>query len=176
MRQAAQIATRKKLRGLSRLVLLRLERGQTLNPSPEVLRALSLLYERTYDELVCLFVSHRFGTRNIIVGSSGTGVESTGPHAAERKVGEEHGGREDAMQHQADPRSSASASQSAFLVRHGEHLVHIAVRFTELADELEQLGHAYISGNLPDSEATPAGRDAGRGAARAKTRRAGPPR
>lgn len=61
--QAAKIAARRGLSALTRQVIIRLERGKTKNPEPNVLRALAELYERPYDELVGLFVEVRFGLK-----------------------------------------------------------------------------------------------------------------
>lgn len=42
--------------------LQRLEAGKTLNPDPSLIRDLSALYKRPYEELVAKFVEARFGT------------------------------------------------------------------------------------------------------------------
>jgi transcriptional regulator with XRE-family HTH domain len=60
-RQAGDIAARRKLNGLSRQVLLRLENGRTKNPEPNVLRALADLYEMSYEEIAARFIAVRFG-------------------------------------------------------------------------------------------------------------------
>jgi transcriptional regulator with XRE-family HTH domain len=60
-RQAADIAKRRRIKSLSRQVLLRLEDGKTKNPEPEVLRALAELYERPYEEIAARFIAVRFG-------------------------------------------------------------------------------------------------------------------
>jgi transcriptional regulator with XRE-family HTH domain len=59
--QAADMARRRGLSALTRQVLLRLERGQTKNPEPDVMRAIAALYEVDYRVLVEQFVRVRFG-------------------------------------------------------------------------------------------------------------------
>jgi transcriptional regulator with XRE-family HTH domain len=71
-RQAASIAFRRRLKVLTRQVLLRLEAGRTKNPEPEVLRALAELYEMPYEDLVQRFVERRFGLALPAVGISNT--------------------------------------------------------------------------------------------------------
>lgn len=71
-KQASDIARRRGLTPLTRQVLLRLEKGQTKNPEPNVLHALADLYEITYDDLVSRFVTHRYG-RGAAALSDGVG-------------------------------------------------------------------------------------------------------
>lgn len=59
-RQAAEIAGRRGLDGLTRQVLLRLENGRTKNPEPSVLRALARLYDMTYAKMAARVVAVRF--------------------------------------------------------------------------------------------------------------------
>jgi transcriptional regulator with XRE-family HTH domain len=70
MRRAADIARRQKLAGLTRQVLLRLEKGQIKNPDPDVLRSVATLYGETYDRVVQLFVTERYGSDQIWQGTS----------------------------------------------------------------------------------------------------------
>jgi len=60
-KMAADLAERRGLKGLSRQVLLRLERGQIKNPEPDVLRAVAELYEVPYSDVVLRLVAARFG-------------------------------------------------------------------------------------------------------------------
>ena len=62
-RQAGDIASRKKLKGVTRQVILRLEAGRTKNAEPEVLRGLADLYGMTYEALAATYLSRRYGLR-----------------------------------------------------------------------------------------------------------------
>jgi transcriptional regulator with XRE-family HTH domain len=64
MRQAAELAKRKGLKELTRQVLLRIEKGQTKNPEPAVLRSLAELYEQNYRSVVAMYVEEQYGLRH----------------------------------------------------------------------------------------------------------------
>jgi transcriptional regulator with XRE-family HTH domain len=59
-RQAACLAAHRNLR-LTQHVLLRLEKGKTKNPDPEVLRAMADLYNVPYEWLVQRWTRERYG-------------------------------------------------------------------------------------------------------------------
>lgn len=69
-RQAASIAERNKLPGLTRQVMWRLEAGKTKNAEPDVLRSLALLYEVPYQDLVARWVKVRFGVTCTVTGEA----------------------------------------------------------------------------------------------------------
>jgi len=81
-RQAATIAKNRRITGVSYQVLQRLEAGRTKNPEPELLRALSKLYEVPYETLVGRWVERRFGAggRDLIrqTGDQQSGASPTG--------------------------------------------------------------------------------------------------
>lgn len=83
-RTAADIALRRNIKPLTRQVLLRLERGQTQNPKPEVLRALATLYERPYAEIVTRFAwaRYRVSLTESRIAPPSNGVLSSSVHAA----------------------------------------------------------------------------------------------
>jgi transcriptional regulator with XRE-family HTH domain len=58
---AADIAQRRELAPLTRQVLLRLERGQTKDPSPGVLKAIASLYEIPHEEVVRRLAAVKYG-------------------------------------------------------------------------------------------------------------------
>lgn len=64
--EAADFARRRALKSVTRQVILRLERGQTKNPPPEVLRELADLYDISYQDLVAKWVAYRFGVNDLI--------------------------------------------------------------------------------------------------------------
>lgn len=68
-RQAVEIARRREIPSVTRQILIRLERGQTKNPEPEVLRGVAALYEMPYEELAGRFVAHRYGVSVVIPGA-----------------------------------------------------------------------------------------------------------
>jgi transcriptional regulator with XRE-family HTH domain len=59
--QAADMAKRRGLKGLTRQILLRLENGQTKNPDPKALRAAASLYGVKYETLIGLVIAERYG-------------------------------------------------------------------------------------------------------------------
>jgi transcriptional regulator with XRE-family HTH domain len=72
-RQAGALAERRKLPGLTRQVLWRLEAGRTKNPEPEVFRAIAELYEESYEEVIAKWVVYRYGVSDLIGHGVGTG-------------------------------------------------------------------------------------------------------
>ena len=61
--QAADIAKRRGLSLITRQVILRLERGQTKNVEPDVLRQIASLYETSYRHVLASWVEHRYGAQ-----------------------------------------------------------------------------------------------------------------
>lgn len=64
LRGAASMAARRKLTPVTYQVLFRLEKGQTKNPKPEVLKAVADLYGIPYETLVGHFSEQRYGIGN----------------------------------------------------------------------------------------------------------------
>jgi transcriptional regulator with XRE-family HTH domain len=61
LRQAADLARRRRLSILNLNSLGALERGKTKNPQPALLRELATLYEMTYEELVAPLIDQQYG-------------------------------------------------------------------------------------------------------------------
>lgn len=59
--EAASLAERRGLKGLSRQILLKLEKGLIKTPDPETLRAVAALYGVDYMELFTRFIGKRYG-------------------------------------------------------------------------------------------------------------------
>jgi transcriptional regulator with XRE-family HTH domain len=92
--EAASLASRRQLSALTRQVLLRLEKGKTKNPEPDVLRDLAALYEVPYDDLVARWVNARYGVKPRDLtrhadGEDGSFVGGAGDPAATRLLEEE---------------------------------------------------------------------------------------
>lgn len=62
LRQAAHIASQKKLRRVTRQVMLRLEKGQVKDPHPDTLRQIATLYRVAPDAMIDKFVAAKFRT------------------------------------------------------------------------------------------------------------------
>jgi transcriptional regulator with XRE-family HTH domain len=59
--EAVRFARQRGHAALTRQVLLRLERGQTKNPEPEVLQAIAALYGEPYQRVLGRFLAQRYG-------------------------------------------------------------------------------------------------------------------
>lgn len=90
--EAADMAQRRGLLPLTRQVLLRLERGQTKNPEPEVMRAVAALYGMDYGEVVGRFIGVRFGVTSSVIsndqGSASLGGAPDVPASARARIQE----------------------------------------------------------------------------------------
>jgi len=153
--QAADLAQRRDLHVLTRQVLLRLEDGKTKNPEPEVLRAVAVLYEVPYDDLVAKWVATRFGTalsaegRDLVRHSGGE----------DRRIGDGGVGGDDSIaaralererqHHQAVIEKLEETLRGVFSVLHNER---------ERLDASRAEGHARgasVSGRGKDHRAPP---------------------
>lgn len=74
---AARFARQKKLAGLSRNVLLRLEGGKVKSPEPDVLSAVAALYEVSYDAIVREYVRFRYGLAGPTLSKWGSTVATS---------------------------------------------------------------------------------------------------
>lgn len=71
---AARYAKQKKLQGLSRNVIIRLEAGKIKNPEPDALRAIATLYEVSYESTVGEYTKVRFGLDGPRLSKAGSTV------------------------------------------------------------------------------------------------------
>lgn len=81
LRQAANVAHRRKLSLLTLNTLGTLERGETKNPDPDLLKEVSTLYDLEYEAVVAAVVQHRYGIELGV--RAGIGVDLIG-HAVDQ--------------------------------------------------------------------------------------------
>lgn len=165
--EAAEFAHRRGHKPLTRQVLLRLERGQTKNPEPDVLRAVGKLYGISYPRIVAAVMKCRYNidVADRAVANTRTDLESG--HAVPVQRG---GGGEDARDVIPTERVSDALAEEN-LTTHAERLIQIAgaiIGTSKLGNELEQLALSLVSGHPSTT-----GRLSARKAAAARTTRKG---
>jgi transcriptional regulator with XRE-family HTH domain len=154
--EAADMSRRKGHPALTRQVLLRLERGQTKNPEPEVMRAVAALYGLDYADLVRQFVALRFG------------VVSDAANANQNEAGESKSydllrPTRDQFSRLSSPGDSASATESSSrrdrVSELEAELRMLRTQYREVRDAaraaLKQLGK--VAAHLGESPAAAAG-------------------
>lgn len=148
--EAAEFAHRRGHKPLTRQVLLRLERGQTKNPEPEVLRSVAKLYGISYPRIIAAVVKCRYN------------IDVTDRAALNTETGVESGSVAGTQEGGADAHAGTSGGHYADVVTaHAERLIHIAnaiIGTSELGHQLESVAESLITG-LPSTTRAPSARE-----------------
>ena len=138
-RQAEDIAiNRKKLVALNRQTIFRLERGVIKHPSADVLRAVSALYDVSYDEVVSAVTAHVYGSD--LPGHSAAQDSST--DADQARGGPQHAPAPDTA------RLVALAAEAGR--REGQHEA-LARLAAIISDQIQQLDREDESAHTPSA-------------------------
>jgi transcriptional regulator with XRE-family HTH domain len=143
LRQAAKLAERRRLHAVTTNSLGALERGETKNPEPELLRDLARLYEMSYAALVQHVIECRYGisiTRDLTRQSDG--VQPT--HSLSAEVTHDAGSSSDSPSRSPLPVTGYAAEEAA------KRIIAAAEVLTLQRAELVRLADALLRAATPD--------------------------